>query len=163
MAGVAGVKHSSLLFVPRERCVSAVNVNTTDATAGLRHCYCPLGRVNVNTTDATTGATARLLPAQNTHTSHDLRDAEHARAGGVEDGLGVVHLKTRITLACEQYPAVVPGHRLLFVELSARPRRNRVRQEGFLFRAAFERHRASVACCARRAAFDVLSTRPGRR
>jgi len=46
--------------------------------------------VNVNTTDATTGATALLLPAQNTHTLHDpIRDTEHARAGGVEDGLGV--------------------------------------------------------------------------
>ena len=31
-----------------------------------------------------------LLPAQNTHTLHDpIRDTEHARAGGVEDGLGV--------------------------------------------------------------------------
>ena len=47
-------------------------------------------RVNVNTTDATAGATALLLPAQNTHTLHDpKRDTEHARAGGVEDGLGV--------------------------------------------------------------------------
>ena len=47
---------------------------------------CPC--VNVNTTDATTGATALLLPAQNTHTLHDpIRDPEHARAGGVEDGL----------------------------------------------------------------------------
>ena len=46
--------------------------------------------MNVNTTDATTGATALLLPAQNTHTLHDpIRDTEHARAGGVEDGLGV--------------------------------------------------------------------------
>ena len=46
--------------------------------------------VNVNTTDATAGATALLLPAQNTHTLHDpIRDPEHARAGGVEDGLGV--------------------------------------------------------------------------
>jgi len=46
--------------------------------------------VNVNTTDATAGATALLLPAQNTHTLHDpKRDTEHARAGGVEDGLGV--------------------------------------------------------------------------
>ena len=47
--------------------------------------------MNVNTTDAaTTGATALLLPAQDTHTLHDpIRDAEHARAGGVEDGLGV--------------------------------------------------------------------------
>ena len=44
--------------------------------------------MNVNTTDATTGATALLLPAQNTHTLHDpIRDPEHARAGGVEDGL----------------------------------------------------------------------------
>ena len=49
-----------------------------------------VGLVNVNTTDATAGATALLLPAQNTHTLHDpKRDAEHARAGGVEDGLGV--------------------------------------------------------------------------
>ena len=47
--------------------------------------------VNVNTTDATTGATALLLPAQNTHTLHDpIRNPEHARAGGVEDGLGVL-------------------------------------------------------------------------
>jgi hypothetical protein len=47
-------------------------------------------RVNVNTTDATAGATALLLPAQNTHTLQDpKRDTEHARAGGVEDGLGV--------------------------------------------------------------------------
>ena len=46
--------------------------------------------VNVKTTDATTGATALLLPAQNTHTLHDpIRDTEHARAGGVEDGLGI--------------------------------------------------------------------------
>ncbi len=46
--------------------------------------------VNVNTTDATAGATALLLPAQNTHTLHDpRRDTEHARAGGVEDGLSV--------------------------------------------------------------------------
>jgi hypothetical protein len=46
--------------------------------------------VNVNTTDATVGATALLLPAQNTHTLHDpKRGTEHARAGGVEDGLGV--------------------------------------------------------------------------
>ena len=46
--------------------------------------------MNVNTTDATTGATALLLPAQNTHTLHDpIRNPEHARAGGVEDGLGV--------------------------------------------------------------------------
>ena len=48
--------------------------------------------VNVNTTDATAGATALLLPAQNTYTLHDpirIRDTEHARAGGVEDGLGV--------------------------------------------------------------------------
>ena len=48
--------------------------------------------MNVNTTDATTtGATALLLPAQNTHTLHDTytRLTEHARAGGVEDGLGV--------------------------------------------------------------------------
>ena len=46
--------------------------------------------VNVNTTDATAGATALLLPAQNTHTLHDpIRDPEQARAGGVEDGLGV--------------------------------------------------------------------------
>ncbi len=46
--------------------------------------------VNVNTTDATAGATALLLPAQNTHTLHDpTRDTEHARAGGVEDGLNV--------------------------------------------------------------------------
>jgi hypothetical protein len=46
--------------------------------------------VTVNTTDATTGATALLLPAQNTHTLHDpIRDTEHARAGGVEDGFGV--------------------------------------------------------------------------
>ena len=46
--------------------------------------------VNVNTTDATTGAKEMLLPAQNTHTLHDpIRDPEHARAGGVEDGLGV--------------------------------------------------------------------------
>ena len=46
--------------------------------------------VNVNTTDATAGATALLLPAQNTHTLHDpKRDTEYARAGGVEDGLGV--------------------------------------------------------------------------
>ena len=46
--------------------------------------------MNVNTTDATAGATALLLPAQNTHTLHDpKRDTEHARAGGVEDGLGV--------------------------------------------------------------------------
>ena len=46
--------------------------------------------MTVNTTDATTGATALLLPAQNTHTLHDpIRDTEHARAGGVEDGLGV--------------------------------------------------------------------------
>jgi hypothetical protein len=38
----------------------------------------------------TTGATALLLPAQNSHTLHDpIRDPEHARAGGVEDGLGV--------------------------------------------------------------------------
>ena len=43
--------------------------------------------MNVNTTD---GATALLLPAQNAHTLHDpIRDPEHARAGGVEDGLGV--------------------------------------------------------------------------
>ncbi len=49
-------------------------------------CVC----VNVNTTDATAGATALLLPAQNTHTLHDpKRDTEHARAGGVEDGLSV--------------------------------------------------------------------------
>jgi len=48
------------------------------------------GQVNVNTTDATAGVTALLLPAQNTHTLHDpKRDTEHARAGGVEDGLGV--------------------------------------------------------------------------
>ncbi len=41
-------------------------------------------------TDATVGATALLLPAQNTHTLHDpKRGTEHARAGGVEDGLGV--------------------------------------------------------------------------
>ena len=47
-------------------------------------------RVNVNTTDATTGATALLLPAQNTHTLHDpIRNPEHARAGGVEDGFRV--------------------------------------------------------------------------
>jgi hypothetical protein len=40
--------------------------------------------VNVNTTDATTGAPALLLPAQNTHTSHDpIRDTEHARAEGL--------------------------------------------------------------------------------
>jgi hypothetical protein len=46
--------------------------------------------VTCNTTDATTGATALLLPAQNTHTLHDpIRDTEHARAGSVEDGLGV--------------------------------------------------------------------------
>jgi hypothetical protein len=46
--------------------------------------------VNVNTTDATAGATTLLLPAQNTHTLQDpKRDTEHARAGGVEDGLGV--------------------------------------------------------------------------
>ena len=46
--------------------------------------------VNVNTTHATTGATTLLLPAQNTHTLHDpIRDTEHARARGVEDGLGV--------------------------------------------------------------------------
>jgi len=46
--------------------------------------------VNVNTTDATTEATTLLLPAQNTHTLQDpKRDTEHARAGGVEDGLGV--------------------------------------------------------------------------
>ena len=46
--------------------------------------------VNVNTTDAKAGATALLLPAQNTHTLHDpKRDTEYARAGGVEDGLGV--------------------------------------------------------------------------
>ena len=46
--------------------------------------------VNVNTTDATTGATELLLPAQNEHTLHDpIRDTEHARAGGDEDGLGV--------------------------------------------------------------------------
>ena len=33
---------------------------------------------------------ALLLPAQNTHTLHDpIRGAEHARARGVEDGLGV--------------------------------------------------------------------------
>ena len=53
---------------------------------------CLCARVNVNTTDATAGATALLLPAQNTHTLHDpKRDTEHARAraGGVEDGLGV--------------------------------------------------------------------------
>ena len=50
-----------------------------------------LSHVNINTTDATTGATgtALLLPAQNTHTLDDpIRDTEHARAGGVEDGLG---------------------------------------------------------------------------
>ena len=35
-------------------------------------------------------STALLLPAQNTHTLHDpKRDTEHARAGGVEDGLSV--------------------------------------------------------------------------
>ena len=50
--------------------------------------YTKSERVNVNTTDATTGATALLLPAQNTHTLHDpIRDPEHARAGGVEDGV----------------------------------------------------------------------------
>ena len=42
---------------------------------------------------ATTGATAlsySTARAQNTHTLHDpIRDTEHARAGGVEDGLGV--------------------------------------------------------------------------
>ncbi len=60
---------------------------------GVRNHTCVLyrvSRVNVNTTDATAGATALLLPAQNTHTLHDpKRDTEHARAGGVEDGLGV--------------------------------------------------------------------------
>ena len=50
----------------------------------------PFPHVYVNTTDATAGATALLLPAQNTHTLHDpKRDTEHARAGGVEDGLSV--------------------------------------------------------------------------
>ena len=48
---------------------------------------CP---VYVNTTVATAGATTLLLPAQNTHTLQDpKRDTEHARAGCVEDGLGV--------------------------------------------------------------------------
>ena len=47
-------------------------------------------RLCVNTTHATTGATTLLLPVQNTHTLHDpKRDTEHARAGGVEDGLSV--------------------------------------------------------------------------
>ena len=45
-----------------------VNLQTRQPV--LRHCY--------------------LLPAQNTHTLHyPIRDTEHARAGGVEDGLGV--------------------------------------------------------------------------
>ena len=60
-----------------------------EARARARRCEM-LTHVNVNTTDATTGATALLLPAQNTHTLHDpIRNPEHARAGGVEDGLGV--------------------------------------------------------------------------
>jgi hypothetical protein len=42
------------------------------------------------TTHATTGVTALLQPAQNTQTLHDsIRGTEHARARGIEDGLGV--------------------------------------------------------------------------
>jgi hypothetical protein len=42
------------------------------------------------TTHATTGVTALLQPAQNTKTLHDsIRGTEHARARGIEDGLGV--------------------------------------------------------------------------
>jgi hypothetical protein len=55
---------------------------------------CVMSGVCVNTTDATTGATAMLLPAQNTHTSHDPNETRSMRArcalAAFEDGLGVV-------------------------------------------------------------------------